>query len=224
MSIYIRMMTMAALILLLSACGGGADASQQADYDQTKKMVVDILKTEDGQTALKEVLADEKMQTALALDSKVVEEAVNKALTSEEGKKFWTKLFSDPEFISGYTEVIKKEQEDLFKGLMKDPEFQKNMIEIYQNPEMMEQMTTVMKGQQFREHLETTIQETLNSPVFQAKMSDILLKAAEKMQAGSSSESGGEGESGQQQSGGSEGGGGGGGSQGESESGGGGGS
>src|SRR5690625_6421268 len=54
------------------------------------------------------------------------------------------------------------------------------MLELLKNPEIKEQTLDVVKSQQFRSHLEDTIQETIETPQFQAKMKDILLKAAEK--------------------------------------------
>ncbi|MCP3033545.1 spore gernimation protein GerD [Halobacillus sp. A1] len=181
------------LVVFLAACNGSSGASEQADYDTSKKMMVDILKTDEGQQALIEVLSDEKMKQELALESEEVSTAVNETLLSEEGKDFWSKLFSDPSFVPEFSKVVQEEQKDLMKGLMKDSEYQSSLIEIYQNPEMMEKMLEVMQGQKFRAHLEKTIEETLNNPVFQAKMSETLLKAAEEMQSsggGSESESG----------------------------------
>lgn len=172
------------ILVFLAACSGASGASEQADYDTTKKMIVDILKSDDGKKAMTEVLSDEKMQQSMALESEVVSQAVQKTLVSEEGKAFWSKLFSDPKFVQEFSKVLEDQQKQLMKGLMKDAEYQKLMIELYKNPEMMDQMVTVMQGQKFRSHLEQTIEETLNSPVFQAKMSETLLKAAEKMQSG----------------------------------------
>ncbi|WP_101846968.1 spore germination lipoprotein GerD [Halobacillus sp. Marseille-P3879] len=180
------------LVVFLAACNGSSGATEQTDYDTTKKMMVDILKTDDGQKALMEVLSDEKMKQELALESEDVSSAVKETLLSEEGKKFWSNLFSDPSFVQEFSKVVQEEQEDLMKGLMKDSEYQASLIELYQNPEMMEKMLEVMQGQKFRGHLEKTIEETLNNPVFQAKMSETLLKAAEEMQSGG----GGEGEGG----------------------------
>ncbi|WP_226585712.1 spore germination lipoprotein GerD [Halobacillus litoralis] len=181
----LRLLFPVLLLVFLAACNGTSGASEQADYDTTKKMIVDILKSDDGKKAMTEVLSDEKMQQSMALESEVVSQAVQKTLVSEEGKAFWSKLFSDPKFVQEFSKVIEDQQKKLMKGLMKDAEYQKLMIELYKNPEMMEQMVTVMQGQKFRSHLEKTIEETLNSPVFQAKMSDTLLKAAEKMKSGS---------------------------------------
>ncbi|SFK50903.1 spore germination protein D [Halobacillus dabanensis] len=210
----LRLLCPVLILVFLAACNGATGASEQADYDTTKKMVVDILKSDDGKKAMTEVLSDEKMQQSMALESEVVSQAVQKTLVSEEGKAFWSKLFSDPKFVQEFSKVLEEQQKKLMKGLMKDAEYQKLMIELYKNPEMMDQMVTVMEGQKFRAHLEKTIEETLNSPVFQAKMSETLLKAAEKMQSGGggSESSGGQSEQG---SGGESGGGGGGGGNGQ---------
>ncbi|ELK47870.1 spore germination lipoprotein GerD [Halobacillus sp. ACCC02827] len=197
----LRILCTVLLLSVLAACSGASGASEQADYDTTKKMMVDILKSDDGKKAMQEVLSDEKMQQSMALDSEVVSKAVQQTLVSEEGKAFWSKLFSDPKFVQEFSKVLEEQQKDLMKGLMKDPEYQKLMIELYKNPEMMDQMVTVMEGQKFREHLQKTIEETINSPVFQAKMSDTLLKAAEKMKSEESAGSSGSGSSGQEQSG-----------------------
>lgn len=218
MSKPLRIISFLLFITLLTACSSGSSSGEQADYDATKKMVVDILKTDDGKKAITEVLSNEEMQQSMALESEVVSQTVSDTIVSEKGKEFWTKMFSDPKFVQGFNKVLQDQQKELIKGLMKDSEYQKLMIDLYSNPEMMEQMVTVMEGQKFRKYLETTINETLNSPVFQAKMTDTLLKAAEKMgkegsQSGQGSESG-QGQ-GQGQSGG------GGGSEGSNEQGGG---
>ncbi|WP_348646636.1 spore germination lipoprotein GerD [Halobacillus sp. Cin3] len=198
----LRILLPVLVLVFLAACNGSSGASEQADYDTTKKMMVDILKSDDGKKAMTEVLSDEEMQQSMALESEVVSQAVQQTLISEEGKAFWSKLFSDPTFVQEFSKVLEDQQKELMKGLMKDAEYQKLMIDIYKNPEMMEQMVTVMQGQKFKAHLETSIEETLNSPVFQAKMTETLLKAAEEMKSGE--EQGGQSEESGQQSGGSQ--------------------
>ncbi|MFS0675143.1 spore germination lipoprotein GerD [Ornithinibacillus sp. 179-J 7C1 HS] len=204
------------LLLLMSACGGEA-APKEADYDTTKKMIVDILQTEDGKKALGEILADEKMQQQLVIDSATVKQAIDETLTSKKGADMWKKLFEDPKFVETFYKSIEEDQKKLMKDLMKDSEYQKQMMDLLQNPEMTEQQIQTLKSQQFRAHLEETIQQTLESPLFQAKIQEILLKAAEEQSKG-----GGQG-GGNESGGGSGSGGGGGGSGGGGESGGGGG-
>jgi spore germination protein D len=178
-------------LLLLSACGGEA-APKETDYDATKKMVVDILQTEDGKKALGEILADEKMQQKLVIDSATVKQAIDETLTSDKGAEMWKKLFEDPKFVESYYKSIEEDQKKLMKDLMKDSEYQKQMMDLLQNPEMTEQQIQTLKSQQFRAHLEETIQQTLESPIFQAKIQEILLKAAEEQSKGGGQSGGGE--------------------------------
>ncbi|WP_047981923.1 spore germination lipoprotein GerD [Ornithinibacillus contaminans] len=178
------------LFLLISACGGEA-ATQETDYDTTKKMVVDILQTEDGKKALGEILADEKMQEQLVMDSAAVKQAINETLTSDKAQDMWKKLFEDPKFAEAYYKSIKDNQEKLMKDLMTDAEYQKLMLDLFQNPEMTEQTIQTLKSQQFREHLEKTIQQTLESPLFQAKIQETLLKAAEEQSKSQGGDQGG---------------------------------
>ncbi|MEI3607918.1 spore germination lipoprotein GerD [Pseudogracilibacillus sp. SE30717A] len=191
----------------LASCGNNNAAKQDLDYDQTKKMVVDILQTEDGKKALQDIITDDKMKQHLVMESDVVKESITQALVSEKGAEMWKKLFEDPTFVESFNQSIAEEQKKLFKSLMNDSEFQKQMLELLQDPEMSKQTLTVMKSQQFREHLEETIQQTLNTPTFKAKMQDILLKAAEEMQKQEKSDKGGQGGEGGNQGGGGNGGG-----------------
>ena len=184
-------------ILILSACTEDTKTNKETDYDATKKMVVDILQTEDGKKALKELMTDEEMKKELIIDSDVVKNAIDQVLISEKGKEMWSTLFKDPTFVENFAKSITEEQKKLMKALMNDAEFQKQMLELLQDPEMTKQMMGLMKSQEFRSHLEETIQQTLETPLFQAKIKEILLKAAEKQ---GKEQSGSEGEGGQSQS------------------------
>ena len=207
------------VIILFAGCGDNNAAKKDSDYDQTKNMVVDILQTEDGKKALQEIIADDKMKQHLVMESDVVKDSITEALVSEKGAKMWQNLFEDPTFVESFNKSMEEEQKKLFKSLMNDSEFQKQMLELLQNPEISNQTLSLLKSQQFRGHLEETIQQTLDTPTFQAKMQDILLKAAEKQQqskggggqdgGGQGGEGGGEGGQGGGGEGGGEGGGGG---------------
>ncbi len=165
-------------ILLISACNG--EKTKDAEYDTTKKMVVDILQTDDGKKALSEIMEDEKMKKQLIIESDTVKKSLNDALASKKGKEMWTNLFKDPAFVETFSKSMAEEQKKLIKKLMNDSDYQKQMLELLQNPEITDQMLKVMKSQQFRSHLEETIQQTLETPSFQAKMKETLLKAAEE--------------------------------------------
>src|SRR5690625_1948253 len=168
------------ILITASACTEDTKSSKETDYDATKKMVVDILQTEDGKKALKELMTDEEMKKELIIDSDVVKNAIDEVLISEKGQEMWSELFKDPTFVENFAKSITEEHKKLMKSLMNDAEFQKQMLELLQDPEMTKQMIGLIKSQEFRSHLEETIQQTLETPTIQAKIKEILLKAAEK--------------------------------------------
>lgn len=189
------------MIVALSGCTGTEESGGEVDYEQTKKMVVDILKTDDGKKAIQEVMADEKMQEKLVMDQKVVTDTIVKTLTSEKGADFWKKNFEDPKFAESIAKSMKKENETLLKNLMKDPEYRGMMIEVLKDPELEKELTTILKSKEYREHVQKVVTETFESPLFKVKMQAILIKAAEEIK-------GTEEKSGEEASGGSESGGG----------------
>ena len=176
-------------LLLLSACGGGGDTgSGKMDYEETKKMVVDILKTDDGKKAIQQVMSDEKMKSELIMDQGVVTDTISKTLTSEKGTEFWKKSFEDPKFAEAMAKSMKDGNEKLLKDLMKDPEYQGMMMDLLKDPEFKKELTEVLKSQEYKEHLQKVITETFQSPLFKAKMQDVLLKAAGEIKDGGKSE------------------------------------
>ncbi|UOE55664.1 spore gernimation protein GerD [Bacillus sp. CMF12] len=191
-----RLLLPLALVFFISGCGQGETGNGQMDYEQTKKMVVDILKTDEGKKALEELMADEKMQQKMVMDQKVVADTIEKTLTSDKGTEFWKKSFDDPKFAESMAKSMQKENEQLLKDLMKDPEYRGMMIEVLKDPELEKEVTDVLKSKEYREHIQKVMTETFESPLFKAKIQDILLKAAEETKSGGQQgggESGGEG-------------------------------
>ncbi len=197
------------LILILSACGGGGDTgSGQIDYEETKKMVVDILKTDDGKKALQEVVTDDEMKQEIIMDQEIVKSTITQTLTSEKGTEFWKKSFEDPKFAEQMAKSMKKENEALLKDLMKDPEYQGMMMDILKDPEIQKQVSETLKSKEYREHLQKVVLETFESPLFKAKIQDLLIQAATEMQGQQGGgEQGGGSEGGGSEGGGTEGGG-----------------
>ncbi|MDX8047316.1 spore germination lipoprotein GerD [Gracilibacillus sp. S3-1-1] len=178
-------------LLFIAGCGGegGAAANkEQEGYEGTKKMVADILKTDDGKKAITEVLTSEDMKQTYVIESKAMKEAVQEALTSEKGKEFWEKMFNDPKFVESFAMSLQDKQEDVTKNLMSDSTYQEKLMEVLSNPEMEQQTMTLLTSQEFRSHLEKVMEETFQSPMFQAKIADLLLQAAKEMKPSSSGE------------------------------------
>lgn len=192
------------LIFLVTGCAGQSESSNQMDYEQTKKMVVDILKTDDGKKAIKELMADDKMKEHLVMDHAIVADTIEKTLTSEKGTDFWKKSFEDPKFAKSVAKSMQKENKQLLKELMKDPEYQGMMVDVLQDPELEKEVIKILKGKKYKEHLQKAITDTFESPLYKAKIQDILLKAAEEVKSGE--KGGGEKEGGEGESGGGKGG------------------
>ncbi|MGM7724758.1 spore germination lipoprotein GerD [Metabacillus sp. Hm71] len=185
---YSLLMIIAMLIFtVISGCAPREESVGQVDYEETKKMVVDILKTDDGKKALQEVMKDEEMKQVLIMDQKVVTDTIEKTLTSDKGAEFWKKVFEDPKFVETFAKSLQEEHEKVIKGLMTDPEYQKLLIDVFQDPELEKSVLTTLKGQEFRKHLQDVIMETLNSPLYKVKIQETLLKAAEEAGAGQQS-------------------------------------
>lgn len=165
--------------LLLGGCLD-KQSDKPSDYEQTKKMVVDILQTEEGKKALAEILQDDKMKEYIVFEADEIKDTITEGLASEQASDIWAQLFDDPSFVKKFLETMEDEQKKLYKDLMKDATFQKQMIELLQNQEMTDLFLKVMRSQQFREHLEDTITETLQSPLFEAKLMEFLNKESEK--------------------------------------------
>lgn len=171
-------------LLIITSCAPQQETAKEIDYDQTKKMVVDILKTDDGKKALQEVLSDEKLKEKLVMDHAVVTETVEKTLTSEKGIEFWKKTFEDPKFAESIAKTMQKENEQLLKNLMNDPEYRGKMIEILKDPELGKEVTNLLKSNEYRDHVKQVVTETLESPLYQTKIQELLLKAAEEQSSG----------------------------------------
>ncbi len=169
--------------LLIIGCAPREQGNQKLDYEETKKMVVDILKTDEGKKAIEEMLTDEKMKQNLVINQDVVTKSIQDTLLSEDGITFWKMNFEDPKFVETFAKSMQEQHEKVIKDLMKDPEYQKMMIEILKNPEMEEAMVEVLRSQEMRAHIQTVITETIESPLFKAKMQDLLIKGAEEIQA-----------------------------------------
>ena len=180
----LRLLLPSLLIILITGCAQGDTGGKQMDYEQTKKMVVDILKTDDGKKAIKELMEDDKIKQHLVMDQKIVSDTIEKTLISDKGTEFWKKSFEDPKFAESIAKSMKKENEKLLKDLMKDPEYRDMMIEVLQDPELEKGVTKVLKSKEYREHLQTVVKETFESPLFKAKIQDILLKAADEVKSG----------------------------------------
>lgn len=173
------------ILMLISSsfigCAALEDSNtSQPDYEETKKMVVDMLQTEDGKKAIQEVLKGDEVKEQLVMEQEFIKDTIEKTLASEEGKTYWQEVMKDPEFAKTFAESLQKENEKLLKDLMKDPEYQSMMIDILKDPEMEKSYTELMKSKDTRKELMAIVTEAMESPLFVAKVNDLLTDIAKK--------------------------------------------
>ncbi len=175
------------ILLLLSSCGSdAAGQSQTLSYEETKSMVVDILKSEDGQKAISEASAGgssgggAKMKMLSSPEGQQIQIAVKDILTDPSYPKYLEHMMTDPRFAGEFAKAIQKENKQIHKDLLKDPEYQTLMMDMMKNSEMKKMMTEIMKGPEYRQQAMTLVQESLENPLFRVQLIDLMKKAIEE--------------------------------------------
>ncbi|WP_246625287.1 spore germination lipoprotein GerD [Fictibacillus nanhaiensis] len=167
------------ILFALSGCAQNeAQGSSQIDYEATKKMLVDLLKTDEGKKAIKEVLSDKEIQQEILIDQEVIKETIEKQLLSEKGQKFWQTLFKDPKFSVAFAKSMRKEHEKLMKDLIKDPQYQAEVMKIMQNPKMAQKLLELVDTQPVRKEMKKVMLDTFENPIVQAQIQEMLKKIA----------------------------------------------
>lgn len=190
MSKIMSFLTMGLLLVLISGCAAsGQQQSAQPDYQETKKMFIDMLKTDEGKKAIQDILKDQKTKEKIIMDNKLIKETITETLTSEKGKKYLQKLLSDPDFSNKLAKAMQKNNEEMLKSLMKDPTYQAMMMDILKAPNMESEYLNLMKTKPYREQMQKVIMDTVSSPLFATQLSDALKKAVqEEMKKGNGAE------------------------------------
>ncbi|RFU68585.1 spore gernimation protein GerD [Peribacillus saganii] len=179
-----------AICILFTGCSPKESGGERVQYEETKKMVVDILKTDEGKKAIQDVMSDEKVKSQMVMDQKVVSSTIEQSMTSDKAKEFWQKAFDDPKFASAYAKGLRQEHESLLKDLMKDPQYRGMLMEVMQDPELQKELRTLIKSKAMRDETKRIMLETMDSPLAQEKIQDILMQAAEQMQSQKKQEGG----------------------------------
>ncbi|WP_409303804.1 spore germination lipoprotein GerD [Peribacillus sp. SCS-155] len=168
--------------LLVTGCAQNESSGNEMNYQETKKMVVDILKTDDGIKAIQEIMKDEAIRTQIIMDQKAVKDTIEKTMTSDKNKQFWQNAFKDPKFAAAYASSMKDQHQALLKDMMKDPEYRAMVMELMQDPEIQKEFSDLAKSTQMRKLTKETLIETMDSPLVRAKIQDILVQAAAQQQ------------------------------------------
>lgn len=167
------------IILFLTGCAI-EDEAREKDYDATKKMVMDIVQTEEGKKAIRDVMRDDEMKKLLVIDADETKQAIEETLSSEQSVDMWKKLFEDPTFIEVFYKSVEDEHKKFMEKLLADPAIQEKVMEILEDPKMTDQFEKLMKSTTYKEHLKKVIEETYETPTFKKRTHDIMKKIIEE--------------------------------------------
>lgn len=195
----LQVLPLISIALLLASCGSdsssqGQGQSQANTYKEQKTMILDILKSEDGKKAISAanrsimngdvgangVAGQSQIKLLSANESLQLQMAVKDVLTAKENNMFLTDMMKDPKFAGDFAKAIQKETKQMFKELLKDPEYQKSLVDVMKNPEYEKMMLDVMKTAAYRQQMNTVMEESIQSPLFRAHMVDLLKSAIEQ--------------------------------------------
>ncbi|GKS14469.1 hypothetical protein YDYSY3_54690 [Paenibacillus chitinolyticus] len=180
-------------VILLASCSSNnssqGSSSSQGNYKETKSMVLDILKSDEGRAAIDKA-SRSGLSSAGSGNSSVsmltegqklqMQTAVKDVLTSTESSKFVRDMMKDPRFAGDFAKAVSTQNKQLHKDLIKDPEYQKQLLQVMKNPEYQQLMMELTKTTQYRQQMMNVIQESFQSPLFQAQMLTIMRKVMEE--------------------------------------------
>lgn len=164
-------------------------------------MVVDILKTEEAQKAIEEAgkqNAESSDQSSMIrmLESPQGEQmqmAVKQVLTDPSYSLVLKDMMIDPKFAGEFAKAVQKENEEIHKALMKDPEYQSLLLDAMKSPEFEKMFLDLMKSKPYRQQMMTVITETMDNPIFKLKYLELMEKALEEQANPKKKEEGSEG-------------------------------
>lgn len=191
------------LALLLSGCGSdNQSAAPQGSYKETKTMVIDILKSDEGKKALEEALLGESSSgqsssteagsgsetsgtgnTSKAIGIKMLTSqsssdeirlAVKDTLSSPEYKKEFEEIMKDPKFAGEFAKVVNSQSKQIHMELIKDPSYQKSMEDMLKSPEMTKMLLQLTQTSDYRKQTMSVMQEAMQNPIFRLEVMELL--------------------------------------------------
>ncbi|HET7657648.1 MAG TPA: spore germination lipoprotein GerD [Bacillales bacterium] len=171
------------VFVLLSGCAGTNMPQQDASkpsYQETKRMLIDLLKTDEGKKAIEDIMSSPDMQQKLLMDQDFVKKTIQDTLTSKQGVQFWQQMLKNPKFAKTVAEAMTAQNQKLLMALMNDPKYQEMMMNILQDPEMQKQYLQLMNSKAYREQMQKVIVQTFQSPMFQEKIADLLRQVVDQ--------------------------------------------
>ncbi|MFO7264223.1 MAG: hypothetical protein A6D91_08050 [Bacillaceae bacterium G1] len=170
------------LAVFLSGCSPAQRPQQETalPYESTKEMVVDILKTDDGKKAIQEMFQDREFQKQVVLSGEDFKTMIQETITAEENREKLNEIIREPKFAAELAKALQEQTKQLLKDLMKDPEYRSMLHEVFQDPEFQQEQLELLKSNAFRQQIITVMKESLDSPMFQEELVQLMMKAQEE--------------------------------------------
>jgi len=168
------------ICLFMTSCSSPQMQSSQLDYKSMKDMVLDIMQTEEAKKSMGKILQDEKFKQSIMMDETTVRTTLIQSMTDPNSTHI-KEAFRDPKFASTLAKSMQAEHKKLMKDLMKDPEYQKQLISIMKDPEFEKNLLDLMKSAAYRQQTMQIMKESLQSPLFQEDLLKLMTKVNEEM-------------------------------------------
>ncbi|QFG00828.1 spore gernimation protein [Psychrobacillus glaciei] len=162
-------------ICLLAGCSNST--SSTPSYDEMKKIVIDALQTEDGKKSVRKLLDDPEFKALLVIDSEQVKKSVEQTMLSKDAEEFWKEVYQDPKFSETMAKSMVKQQEELMKALIKDPEYLKDLESFFASADMKKELGKILQSADLRKEMEKVVEETIQSPLLQTKWQKLVEEA-----------------------------------------------
>ncbi|WP_240703082.1 spore germination lipoprotein GerD [Cohnella luojiensis] len=168
--------------LLLSSCApeSGGNGGGQMSYKEVKSMVIDILGSEEAQKAMEKASTAQYGESTLQMksmtpsDQAQVRLAVKDVLTAPEYSTVLENIMKDPKFAGEFAKAVSKDNKQIHKDLMKDPSYQKELVDMFKTPELQKIMTDSMKTNEVRKLIMSSVTESMDNPLFKLEIMRLL--------------------------------------------------
>lgn len=173
----------ALLAAVLVSCGqDSGGGGNQMSYKDVKSMVIDILGSDEGKQIIQKAATANSMsgegsllmKSMTAQDHEQIKLVVKDVLTSPDYSRVLETIMKDPKFAGEFAKAVSKDNKQIHKDLMKDPEYQKDLIDMLKNPEAQRILSDSMKTTEFRKQMQASVSEAIQSPLFKLEIMKML--------------------------------------------------
>lgn len=168
-----------------SSNNSGESTNGPANYPNIKTMVLDILHSKEGLATLKDTMSSPDFKQSTAVSATDVQKAVEKMVKSEDQKKtFLSQAMNDPKFSASMVEAAQPQLLQMQKQLMKDPEYQKELLALMKSPEYLQTQFDLLKSPEYRKEVMKIMTEALQQPTFRLLFMDSMKQAVQEAGGG----------------------------------------